>query len=220
MKQISRSLNIAAPDVVLIGGSTLITPSIDQLIIDLKRSYSGPIILFPGSGFQLSSEADGLLFLSLISGRNPDLLIGKQVESAALIRSLNLPTRSCGYILIDGGRRTSVQYMTQTQPIPRDKPGLATATGLAGEMLGLQSMYLEAGSGAQAAVPVELVASFRTNVAVPLIIGGGIRSVHQLEEYFDAGANVCVIGTLFEEDPTALVDIMIKVKQKTKTPTL
>jgi len=213
---LNRALSIARPDVVLVGGSTLLRDSLDEVILKIKSVYNGPIVLFPGSGYQLSEHADGILVLSLISGRNPDLLIGKHVEAAGLIRHMDLDTMSCGYVLIEDKKTSSVQYMSQTAPIPRDKPAILRATAMAGELLGLRSLYLEAGSGATAPIPTSLVESLRTNISLPIIVGGGIRSVQELSDLYDAGANTCVIGTLFEQGPDAIVNMVIRIKDRYK----
>lgn len=187
---------------------------LSRVITDLRGVYDGEIWLFPGSGYQLASEADGVLLLSMISSRNPDLLIGRQVDAAPLIRDMSLPTLSTGYMLVDGGRPTSVSYMSQTLPIPSDKPGIAVATALAGEMLGLQSIYLEAGSGAHHPVPVDMIERCRANVSVPIITGGGLRTVEEIIARYDAGANVCVVGSLIEDNPQALVDLVIHTQER------
>jgi len=184
-----------------------------RVIADLRAVYEGEIWLFPGSGYQLCSEADGILLLSMISGRNPDLLIGRQVDAAPLIRDMDLCTLSTGYMLIDGGRPTSVSYMSQTLPIPADKPTIAVATGMAGEMLGMQCLYLEAGSGAHDPVPIDMLERCRAHVSIPIITGGGLRTVEQVIARFSAGADICVIGSMIEDNPRALIDLVIHTQE-------
>ncbi len=184
---------------ILIGGS-LVFYDIDQLIRTLKKYISIPIYLFPGSVFQLSKKADGILFTSLLSGRNPEYLIGQQVIAAPLLKQTTLDVVSTAYILIENGRTTSVEYISNTKPIPADKTDIVLATCFAAEYLGFRCIYLEAGSGALNPVPLELVKTIAAKVSIPIIVGGGIKQYQQVEAYFKAGANTVVVGTALETD--------------------
>lgn len=194
-------------DYILVGGSLLTTDVLDTVLDRIKAQVSKPVILFPGSVDQVNGKADALLLLSVISGRNADLLIGQHVIAAPRIKALGLETIATGYMLIDSGRTTTALYMSQTLPIPRNKPEIAAATALAGSMLGLQAMYLDGGSGAEHAVPAAMVAAVRKAVDLPVIVGGGIRSEAAALSAWNAGADVVVVGTAFEEEPTLLFDM-------------
>lgn len=193
----------APVDVVFVGGSMLFT-SISKTVKEVKQHTRLPVWLFPGSAQQVTAEADGILFLSVISGRNPELLIGNHVIAAPAVRRSKLQVVSVGYMLIEGGATTSVEYMSQTRPIPRDKADIAVATAIAGEMLGLQMIYLEAGSGAEEPVSTHLVKSVRAAVDVPLIVGGGIQEKQRVEALFQAGADWVVLGNHLEQQPDML----------------
>ena len=186
--------------VILVGGS-LVTKPVDRFIEKLKAKTSLPVVLFPGSAMQFAPNADGILFLSLISGRNPDFLIGQHVAVAPTVKQSGVEVIPTGYILIDGGSPTSVQYMSQTMPIPNTKPEIAVATAIAGELLGLKAIYLEAGSGAMDPVPAELIQAVRTAITIPIIVGGGIRTREQYQSALDAGANLVVVGNGLEANP-------------------
>lgn len=185
------------PDVILVGGSLLFS-SIQDTITSLKQHTDIPIFIFPGSSIQVCEQADGILFTSLISGRNPDFLINQQVIAAPSIKQFQLETLSTGYILIESDNNTSVRYMSNTTPIPREKTNIALATAIAGEMLGLQAIYLEAGSGAKLSVPAQTISEIKQNTSTPLIVGGGIRSAEKISEIYKAGADMIVIGNAFE----------------------
>jgi len=186
--------------VILVGGS-LVTKPVDRFIEKLKAKTSLPVVLFPGSAMQFAPNADGILFLSLISGRNPDFLIGQHVAVAPTVKQSGVEVIPTGYILIDGGSPTSVQYMSQTMPIPNTKPEIAVATAIAGELLGLKAIYLEAGSGAMDPVPAELIQAVRKAITIPIIVGGGIRTREQYQSALDAGANLVVVGNGLEANP-------------------
>lgn len=194
--------DIAKVDYFFVGGSLLRNSFLQELVVFLKKHTNLPVILFPGSAVQVVPEADAILFLSLISGRNPDFLIGQQVLAAPLIYQHQIKTIATGYVLVDSGKPTSVSYISQTMPIPIDKPDIVIATALAGQYLGMQCIYLEGGSGALNTVDTKLVHSLRKTLSIPVLTGGGINTPEKMKEFYDAGANVVVIGTAFEHNPT------------------
>lgn len=185
---------------VFIGGSLVHDNTIDELIIRIKQNCDLPIVLFPGNPSQISILADGILFLSLISGRNPDYLIEHQVNAVPLLKQSNLEVISTGYILIESGRKTAVSLISNTKPLDRNQNGYVVQTAQAGEMLGNKLIYLEAGSGAQLAVPLQMIQDVAKNIEIPLLIGGGITSRQGIQHAYDAGADLVVIGTAFEND--------------------
>ncbi len=190
-------------DYFLVGGSLVKDRYIHDLIPFIKSHCDIPIILFPASLHQVVPSADAILFLSLISGRNADLLIGKHVEAAPIIRESGLEVLPTGYLLIDCGRPTTASYMSNSFPIPYDKASIAACTAMAGEMLGLQLMYMDGGSGAERAISTNMVKAVREQTSVPLICGGGIRSVGEALRIWEAGADVIVIGNAIEKDPSS-----------------
>lgn len=192
-----------SPDLIFIGGS-LVSVDVSVVYRQLKAELPVPLIAFPGGVNQISFLADGILFLSLISGRNPELLIGNHVVAAPTLKKSGVEVISTGYILIDGGVVTSVQYMSNTTPIPFNKTDIAAATAIAGEFLGMKLIYLEAGSGAQNPVSKEIIETVRASVSIPLIVGGGINSPQKLAAAFDSGADLVVIGTAIEKSPELL----------------
>lgn len=195
-------INHSPVDYLFIGGSLISSANMDILLNELAAKTFIPKILFPGNSLHINDKADAILFLSLISGRNPEFLIGQQVVSAPILKRSNLKILPTGYMLIDGGRPTSVSYMSNTTPIPNDKPDLAAVTALAGEMLGLQHIYLDAGSGALFPVSAEMIKAVRENISLPLIVGGGIKTAEAVKTAFEAGADVVVIGNAIEENPS------------------
>ena len=203
-KQLERTIQnacMANADLLFVGGSLLMTDAFDACVARVKQLSDRPVVLFPGSPSQLSGHADAVLFLSLISGRNPELLIGHHVTAAPRIKSLGIEAIPTGYILVDGGRMTTAHYVSQTSPIPHDKPGIAACTALAGELLGLRTIYMDTGSGAKKTVSPEMIAAVRESVACPIIVGGGIRDAGTARSLCAVGADVLVIGTAFEQDP-------------------
>lgn len=201
-----RSINEGWVDMVLVGGSLVTGSFAEEELRWLKEHSKLPLTLFPGSPLQLTDAVDAVLLLSLISGRNPELLIGQHVIAAPKIKALGLETVATGYMLIDGGKATTASYISNTTPIPRDKPGISAATAMAGEMLGLQALYLDTGSGALYPVPLDSIKSVRAATNLPLMVGGGIKSVTEADAAFRAGADLVVIGTLFEKEPELLAD--------------
>ncbi len=204
---LAKKLSAFPIDYFLIGGSLLSKDLLDECLQAFKEVSDIPLIIFPGGVMQINSKADALLFLSLISGRNAELLIGKQVESVPYILQAKIEPISTGYILVDGGSMTTAQYISNTLPIPANKPSIAALTAKAGEMIGMKMIYLDAGSGATNSVSKEMVAKVRAITKLPLMVGGGIRSAKVAKEKFDAGADLIVIGTAIENDPSFLNEI-------------
>jgi phosphoglycerol geranylgeranyltransferase len=207
-ESLMNSLRIASEkkvDYILTGGS-LTFNSVDNLIDEVKKQCSIPVILFPGNLLQLSFKADAILLLSLISGRNPELLIGNHVIAAPYLRNVKEKIISVGYILVGCGTKTSVEYISQTEAIPSDKPDIVVATALAGEMLGLQMIYLEAGSGAITPVPPNIISSVRENISIPIAVGGGLKDKEEIRKTFKAGADLVILGNGCEENPGLLAD--------------
>ncbi len=195
-------------DLLFVGGSLLFTNILNTFIKEIKKYTNLPVLLFPGNAMQISNEADGILFLSLLSGRNPDFLIGNQVVAAPILKQTNLEILSTSYLLIESGRETTASYISNTKPIPRDKPEIAMATALAGEMMGHQLVYLDGGSGAQHRVPDETIRQIAKNIKAPIIVGGGIRSAKEMEAVYKAGATIIVVGTAFENDDGVIDDLV------------
>lgn len=194
-------------DYFFVGGSTVSSSDFNFVIQKLKSITDIPVVIFPGSSQQVSGEADAILYLSLISGRNPEYLIGQHVQSAEEIIALDLEVIPTGYILIDGGKQSSVAYVSQTTPIPRDKESIAYKTALAGSLLGKSILFFDAGSGAEHSVPFSLLQKVTSSIQLPTIVGGGIRSIESIQKYTEAKANVIVIGNHIEESIDFLLDI-------------
>jgi phosphoglycerol geranylgeranyltransferase len=194
-------------DYLFIGSSLLTRDNMALCINQLKKNCEVPVVIFPGSLLQISSNADALLLLSLISGRNPEMLISNHVMAAPIIKSSKLEVIPTGYILVESGKITSALYMSNTLPIPFDKTDIAVCTSIAGEMLGLKIIYMDTGSGAIHSVPMEMVRAVRQNIQVPLIIGGGIRTPEDALETWDAGADIIVIGNTAETNPDIIFEM-------------
>ena len=208
----------AKADYFFVGGSLVVSDNLDTCVLTIKQQCSTPIILFPGSPSQISKHADALLYLSLISGRNADLLIGQHVISAPFVKKSGLEIISTGYMVIDGGAPTTVSYISNATPIPADKADIALCTAMAGEMLGKKIIYMDAGSGAKKAISEEMISSVASNIDVPLIVGGGIRDAEKAYLNCKAGADVIVIGNAIEKDPSlinemaaAIHSVLVKV---------
>ncbi len=210
--KLSRTAQQEAIDFVFVGGS-LVIQSVEHAIAKIKEVYTGPVVLFPGNACQVAPNADAILFLSLISGRNAEFLIGNHVLSAPVIKQTKLEVIPTGYILIDCGSATSVEYMSNTRPIPYNKPDIAEATALAGEMLGLKALYLEGGSGAKTTVNPETIARVKKACSIPLIVGGGIKTTEDLRHVYKSGADIAVIGTIIEKQPELLVEMKKVAKE-------
>lgn len=185
---------------IFVGGSVVQNTILEELITALKQKTNLPVILFPGDPSQISPKADGILFLSLLSGRNPDYLIEYQVQAAPILKKTNLEVISTGYILIESGNETAVARVSKTKPLSRENLDLVLATAQAGEMLGNQLIYLEAGSGAKQSVPTEMIELVAQNIQIPVIVGGGIVDLHGIQKAYKAGADLVVIGTAFENN--------------------
>jgi len=211
IQQFASLLNQEKPDLVFIGGS-LTSESTAYLIKQLKKECNIPAVLFPGNATQFTPEADALLFLSLISGRNPDFLIGQHVVIAPAVKQSGIETISTGYILVESNNTTAVEYISNTRPIPRQKPQLAAATAIAGELLGNKLIYLEAGSGATPPVPSAMISSVKKSITIPLIVGGGLRSNEDILNALQAGADAIVVGNILESNPEKMVDFAKTIK--------
>jgi putative glycerol-1-phosphate prenyltransferase len=185
---------------IFVGGSLVESTILEDLVFQLKLKTNLPIIIFPGDPSQISGQADAILFLSLLSGRNPDYLIEYQVQAAPILKKMNLEIIPTGYLLIESGNETAVARVSKTKPLDRTNLDLALATAQAGEMLGNKLIYLEAGSGAKESVPLEMIQLISQNVHIPIIVGGGIVALSQIQKAYEMGADVVVIGTAFEND--------------------
>lgn len=205
----------AKADYFFVGGSLVVSNQLDACILQIKKQTAIPVVLFPGSPSQLSTYADALLYLSLISGRNPELLIGQHVLSAPFVKKSGLEIMSTGYLVVDGGAPTTVSYISNATPIPADKPDIAMCTAMAGEMLGMKLIYMDAGSGAKKAISEEMITSVATHIEVPLIIGGGIRDAEKAYRTGKAGADVIVIGNAIEKDPHLIKEMAAAIHSGT-----
>ena len=197
----------AKVDYFLVGGSLVISNQLDHVVQHIKKNSTIPVILFPGSSTHISKYADALLYLSLISGRNPELLIGQHVVSAPFIKQSGLEVIPTGYMLIDGGAPTTVSYISNANPIPADKNEIAMCTAMAGEMLGMTLIYMDAGSGAKRSITESMIEKVSQNISVPLIIGGGIIDPEKAYLNCKAGADLIVIGNAIEKDPTLITEM-------------
>lgn len=201
----------AEVDFYFVGGSLLLKDALEEALGILKKNTAKPVMIFPGSIMQVSSHADGILFLSLISGRNPDLLIGNQVMAAPYIKQANLETIATGYMLVESGRATTASYMSHSLPIPRHKPEIAACTALAGQYLGMHMIYMDGGSGADETVTPEMIQAVREMIDIPITVGGGIKTAQDAEAICNAGADLIVVGNAFESDPELMQEIVAAV---------
>lgn len=204
-------------DYFFVGGSLITSDSLNLIIQLIKTHSNTPVVLFPGSNMHIDGSADGILFLSLLSGRNPDLLIGQHVVAAPILKKTSLEIMPTGYILVNSGRPTTASYMSGTMPIPRDKTPVALCTAMAGEMLGLRLIYLDAGSGASLPVPPEMIQAVKGAVDTPLLVGGGIDTAQKASEAIEAGADVIVVGNGIEKNPNLLIEVSHKITAYNKT---
>ena len=204
---IIKNANKSKVNYFFVGGSLLINDNLNDCIKTIKENSKIPVILFPGNTMQINPKADGILFLSLISGRNPDLLIGKQVISAPILKQTELEIISTGYMLIDSGKATTASYMSNTVPIPREKNAIATSTAIAGQYLGMKLIYMDGGSGAEQPITSDMIKQVSNCIDIPLIIGGGICNAKKAIENCEAGADLIVVGNAIEKDPSLILDI-------------
>jgi phosphoglycerol geranylgeranyltransferase len=194
---------VSGVDAFLVGGSLITDDSFEQCIVTIKQNTHLPVVIFPGGVMQISAHADAILFLSLISGRNAEHIIGNQVLAAPIVKKVGLEAIATAYMLIESGKTTSAEFMSNTRPLPRHKPDIAVAHALAAEILGFKMIYLEAGSGAEQSVPDEMIAAIAKHCSVPLLVGGGIRTPDEAQKKVLSGANFIVTGTVFENSGNA-----------------
>lgn len=205
--------NDAQVDYLFIGGSLMVTNHLNSCIEQFKKSSTIPVVLFPGSPNQISKEADALLYLSMISSRNPELLIGAHVVSAPMVKESGLEILSTGYIVIDGGAPTTVSYMSNSAPVPRDKNDIAVCTAMAGEFQGKNIIYMDAGSGAKKPITEEMIHDVSRHISLPLVIGGGIITPEKAFNNCKAGAQVIVVGNAIEKDESLIKEISAAIHQ-------
>ena len=203
-----KKINTSTANLIFIGGSLLFKNILDEFVKIAKENTNLPIVLFPGSALQITNNADAILYLQLISGRNSEYLIGNQVIAAPLLKQTNLEVISTGYMLIESGRETTASYISNTKPIPVHKPEIAMATALAGEYIGNKLIYMDGGSGALNHVPLKMIENVAKNVNLPIIIGGGLKTKQKIDAVFNAGATVVVVGTAFEND----IDLLDRIR--------
>ena len=202
------ALSVSAKvDYFLVGGSLVISNHLDHCVQHLKKNCNIPVILFPGSPSQVSKYADALLYLSLISGRNPELLIGQHVVSAPFVKQSGLEIMPTGYIVVDGGAPTTVSYISNATPVPADKNEIAMCTAMAGEMLGMKLIYMDAGSGARRPISEGMIKSVAEHIEVPLIIGGGITNPEKAYLNCKAGADLIIVGNAIEKDASLIQEL-------------
>ena len=197
-------INRCGVDAILLGTSILFNFDLDEIAREIKKYTKVPVILFPGSAYQLSPDVDAIFFLSLISGRNPELLIGEQVRAAPLIRKYEIEAIPVGYMLIESTNLTSARFVSNSLPIPRDKPDIAKAHALAGEYLGMKMIYMDAGSGAGMSISDEMIAEIKSVITIPLVVGGGIKTPAEARGKAQAGADFVVVGNVLEKDISVL----------------
>jgi putative glycerol-1-phosphate prenyltransferase len=210
--------NEAAVDYLFVGGSLVVTNHLDEVVQNVKKETDIPVILFPGSPSQVSRYADGLLYLSLISGRNPELLIGQHVISAPIVRQSGLEIISTGYMVIDGGAPTTVSYISNAAPIPHDKNEIAVCTAMAGEMLGMKCIYMDAGSGARRPITEAMISAVSAHINIPLVVGGGITNPEKAYLNCRAGADVIVVGNAIEKDISLLREMSDAIHHSATSP--
>lgn len=200
LPKVINTINNSNANLIFVGGSLLFKNVLDDFIKTIKKHCDLPVILFPGSAIQISNEADAILFLQLISGRNPEYLISNQVIAAPLLKQTNLEVISTSYLLVESGRETTASYISNTKPLPAHKPEIAMATALAGQYIGHQLIYLDGGSGALNPVSIEMISKVAKAIDLPIIVGGGLKSKEQIDNVYKAGATIVVIGTAFEDN--------------------
>jgi len=205
-------------DFMFVGGSLVVSDHLEDLVKHIKKECDIPVVLFPGSPSQVTPYADALLYLSLISGRNPELLIGQHVISAPIVRKSGLEVISTGYMVVDGGAPTTVSYISNANPIPADKNEIAVCTAMAGEMLGLKLLYMDAGSGAKTPITEQMIQSVSAQISIPLIVGGGIRDAEKAYNNCKAGADLIVIGNAIEKDPLLIKEMSDAIHSSSGVP--
>jgi phosphoglycerol geranylgeranyltransferase len=209
LKQLNKTLelaHLAQIDFIFIGGSTVSKKEFDFVSQHIAKSSKIPLVIFPGGSHQISEHADALLYLSLLSGRNPDYLIGHHIQSASDLIKMDIEIIPTGYILVEGGKQSSVAYVSQTSPIPREQTSIALNTAIAGKLQGKKVIFFDAGSGAKKSVPLKMIQQ-AAELEIPIFVGGGIKSIESVEAYKNAGANVIVIGNHIEEHIDFLLDL-------------
>lgn len=212
IQKVAEKCEDAEVDYIFMGGSIMISQQVHQIIDAFKKVSNIPIVLFPGSPSQISNNADALLYLSVLSGRNPELLIGQHVVSAPQVKKSGLEIIPTGYLIIDGGKPTTVSYMSHSAPLPHNKPDLALCTAWAGEMQGKKLIYMDAGSGAELPISREMIKKVSNNIDIPLIVGGGIRTPEKVYENCQAGAQIIVVGDAIEKDSTLIKELSLATK--------
>ena len=210
--QLVRKAEQMSADYFFVGGSLISSDRLGQTISLIKKYVEIPVVIFPGGATQLSDNADGILLLSLISGRNPEFLIGAHVIAAPALRRSGIQILPTGYMLVDGGAPTTVSYISNTTPIPANKPDIAACTAMAGEMLGLQLIYMDAGSGAPNPIPAAMIKAVKRSVKLPVIVGGGMRTAEAAQAAWLAGADVVVIGNALEEQPSLIEELSVALR--------
>ena len=213
LDHIIKLANSTGVDFILVGGS-LLSDTLERTIQLIKNNTDIPVVLFPGNLMQVSRHADGILFLSLISGRNPELLIGNHVLAANMIKKSGLEVIPTGYILINGENKSSVEYISNTKPIPGDKPDIIASTAIAGELLGHRLIYLESGSGANQSVYPQVIKYVKKHINIPLVVGGGLKTPNDVKKVCSAGADIVVVGNAIEESPDNLKAMSSVIKEK------
>lgn len=203
-------------DYFFVGGSLITENNFSLIIKTIKANSNIPVLLFPGNALQIDTSADAILLLSLISGRNPEFLIGQHVVAAPILKTSKLQILSTGYMLVDCGKQTTVSYISNTTPIPHDKPAVAACTAMAGEMLGLKLIYMDGGSGAMYPVSPKMIAMVRKSIDLPLIVGGGINTKQKAIDALEAGADMIVIGNGIEKNPHLLVEVADRIHEMNK----
>lgn len=214
-RSLIKSLNVCLEskvDYIFIGGSLVTSNNLHEVVSMVKSYTDIPCILFPGNAIQIDPSADAILFLSLISGRNPELLIGQHVIAAPIVKRSSLEVIPTGYMLVSSGKPTSASYMSNSQPLPNDKPSLAASTALAGEMLGLKTIYMDAGSGAENPIANKVIKAVKNNISVPLIVGGGLNTPLKAKQALDAGADIIVIGNGAQKNLNLVTEVSEMVK--------
>lgn len=208
IEQLLEKINVLKPTFIFVGGSTVNASDMSNCLRALKANTDIPLVIFPGSHEQIDEQADAILFMSLLSGRNPDYLIGHQVRSARILKNMDIETISTAYLLIDGGKSSSVAYVSQTSPIPNEQTSIAVNTAIAGEMLGFKLIFMDAGSGARNPVSSEMIQAVKEEISIPLVVGGGLKSIGDIERAYEAGADVVVIGNKIEDDIDFMLDLI------------